>query len=134
MALVLQLSVNPAVGGVLGTVTVTVCDTVSVAPPSSPTMSVTVKSVEAATAYVCVGFGSPDLAPSPKSQAYAAIVPGAASVLVLVNVQSRPVQALVNSAVGGVFPGTGAAIVIVCFLVWLRPGASCTVRLTSNEP
>jgi hypothetical protein len=65
------------------------------------------------------------------------MVPGATSVLVLMKVQTAALQARVKPAVGGALTGgTGGAgsMVMVLVLVWLRPLASWTVRLTLKSP
>jgi len=58
--------------------------------------------------------------PSPKVQAWVAIVPGATSLLVLAKVQLGPSQLWVKPAVGGVATGAGA-MVMSLVLVWLKP-------------
>jgi hypothetical protein len=57
-------------------------------------------------------------------------VPGAASVLVLVNLQAFAVQVWVKPAVGGVFGGGGGVTVTVCEVEALAPSSSVTVSVT----
>jgi len=70
----------------------------AVAPPLSVTVSVTV--YEPPLAYVWAGLATVAVASSPKAQELDAIVPSG-SLEVLVNVQVRSMQLLVNDAVGG---------------------------------
>jgi hypothetical protein len=75
------------------------------------TVRVTVKSVGAVTVQLCDGLLTSAVAPSPKVHAWAATVPGATSVLVLVKLQVAGSQLWVKLAVGGVLAGSKEAMV-----------------------
>ena len=66
-------------------------------------MTVSVTVYVPAAAYVCGGFWSVDVPPSPKLQLFALIVPSR-SVLVLVKSQVSPLQLDVKPATGGWLP------------------------------
>src|SRR5204862_6486570 len=76
-----QVCVKAAVGGVLGGVTVMLCDVDPVPPLLSVAVRLTVYVPPAA--YVCLGFAPVAVAPSPKLQLHPTTVPSG-SVLVLV--------------------------------------------------
>src|SRR5207253_2934997 len=123
-----QLDVKAAVGGVLGAVTVTLCDVEPVPPLLSVAVRLTV--YVPPVAYVCAGFATVAVAPSPKLQLQATTVPSA-SVLVLVKVQASPVQLWVKAAVGDVL---AAAAVMLCEVEPVPPLLSVAVRLTVYVP
>ena len=81
-------------------------------------------------AYVCEGFATVAVAPSPKLQLHPTTVPSG-SVLVLVKEQASPVQLCVNAAVGGVL---GGVTVTLCDVELVVPLLSVTVRLTVYVP
>src|SRR2546421_2677366 len=123
-----QLDVKAAVGGVLGAVTVTLCDVEPVPPLLSVAVRLTV--YVPPVAYVCAGFATVAVAPSPKLQLHPTTLPSG-SVLVLVKLQASPVQVWVKAAVGGVL---GGVTVMLCDFELVVPLLSVTVRLTGYGP
>src|SRR2546426_796508 len=119
-----QLRVKAAVGSWFGGVTVTPCDV----EPAPRLLSLPVRLTVWAppAAYVCDGFATVAVAPSPKLQLHPTMVPSG-SVLVLVKLQVSPVQLCVKAAVGDVLAG---ATVMVCDVDPVPPPLSVTVRLT----
>src|SRR6184192_1217867 len=81
-------------------------------------------------AYVCDGFATEAVAPSPKLQLQATTLPSA-SVLVLVKEHASAVQLDVNAAVGSVL---GGVTVMLCDVDPVPPLLSVTVRLTVYVP
>src|SRR5436309_2704519 len=96
--------------------------------PVPPLLSVTVRLTVYVppVAYVCDGFATVAVAPSPKLQLHPATVPSG-SVLVLVKEHASPVQLCVNAAVGGVL---GGVTVMLCDVDPVPPLLSVAVRLT----
>ena len=123
-----QVCVKAAVGGVLGGVTVMLCDVDPVPPLLSVAVRLTVYVPPAA--YVRDGFATVAVAPSPKLQLHPTTVPSG-SVLVLVKEHASPVQLCVNAAVGGVLGGVTVTLRDVELVV---PLLSVTVRLTVYVP
>jgi len=81
-------------------------------------------------AYVCDGFATVAVTPSPKLQLQATTLPSG-SVLVLVKEHASPVQLRVNAAVGGVL---GGVTVLLCDVEPVPPLLSVTLRLTVKAP
>src|SRR5438552_18084806 len=123
-----QLCVKAAVGGVLGAVTVTLCDVEPVPPLLSVAVRLTV--YVPPVAYVCDGFATVAVAASPKLQLQPTTLPSG-SVLVLVKEHASPVQLWVKAAVGGVL---GGVTVTLCDFELVVPLLSVTVRLTVYVP
>src|SRR6266699_1145903 len=98
--------------------------------PVLPPLSVTVRAMAyvPAAAYVCDGFCTVDVLPSPKFQLQLAMVPSA-SVLVLVRVQASPVQLRVNAAVGA-----WLLTVTLSEAAPVAPALSVTVSFTVRVP
>jgi len=103
-----QLWVKAAVGDVFAAATVMLCDVEPVPPLLSVAVRLTVYVPPAA--YVCDGFATVAVAPSPKLQLQPTTLPSG-SVLVLVKEHASPVQLDVKAAVGGV---VGAVTVKLC--------------------
>src|SRR6266566_5296976 len=123
-----QLDVKAAVGGVLGGVSVMLCEVVPVPPLLSVTVRLTVYVPPAA--YVCAGFATVAVAPSPNVQLQPTTLPSG-SVLVLVKEHAGAVQVRVKAAVGGVL---GDVTVMLCEVEPVPPLLSVTVRPTVNVP
>ena len=85
-------------GGVVGALTLTCFDVVFVADALSVTVRLTV--YVPAAPKLCVGDCAEDVAPSPKLQLHALMLPSL-SVLPSVKLQARSVHEYVNAAVGG---------------------------------
>src|SRR5262245_45230087 len=86
-----QSKVNPAIGGTPGSISVISCDAVLLMPVASVTVSETV--YVPAAPYVCAGFVSGEVSPSPKLQLQLAMSL-VGSVLVSVNSQSQKILQL----------------------------------------
>src|SRR6185503_915610 len=102
-------------------------DLVAEAPSSSLTVSCT--SYFPRSAYECVGFCSPDVAPSPKLHCQLTITPSS-SLLLSSNEQVEWSQCTSNSARGG-WLASGALGSAECVLLSAAPSSSVTTSRTS---